>query len=231
MYSSIYFLVGIAVAIYALRTNAIAPQKEAPVSRIWIFGLILLIGMIAQDVCKPLFDIWPLDYRSADMLPVISIMVDRYYSSSEVYAIIPEIWNGMQPIYLPGLWMPYIMASLAGIDIRWVNIIFLLLGSLLLLRPWKKAIWQVYSLGSMVTILLALWMTWMYLDQGMIALTEEGIVIGYYSLLCVALISGRPVLIGIMIGLCMMSRYMLAPWAAMFVIAIWLWQGKSQAFR
>ncbi|MFT4567961.1 MAG: hypothetical protein ACI9FN_002929, partial [Saprospiraceae bacterium] len=43
--------------------------------------------------------------------------------------------------------------------------------------------------------------------------------------------SDRPVLIGIMIGLCMMSRYMLAPWAAMFVIAIWLWQGKSQAFR
>ena len=231
MYSAIYFLLGISIALFSLKTKLTTPIKEGYISRIWIFGLALLLGLIVQDVVKPLFEIWPLDYKSADMLPVIDIMVDRYCAGTPVYSIIPEIWDGMQPIYLPGLWLPYLLTSIMEIDMRWTGITFLLIATLSMLFPWQKNTWKANSLIVMMVILLALWMDWMYLDQIMIALTEEGVVIGYYALLCIALMSKRPLLIGITIGLCMMSRYMLAPWALMFVIAIWLLENKSQAYK
>jgi len=187
--------------------------------------------MIVQDTCKPLFAIWPLDYRSADMLPVIEIMAQRFVSGGAVYDIIPEIWGGMKPIYLPALWMPFILSSLTSIDMRWVGIGMLLVGTLLLLRPWKKALWTPTTLAIMTLTLLAIWMTWLFLDQGTIALTEEGVVIGYYAILCLAIISKRPILIGLAIGLCTLSRYILIPWALMFVIAIWFWRSRRDAYK
>ena len=51
-------------------------------------------------------------------------------------------------------------------------------------------------------------------------MSEEGVVIGYYTLLVLALVSGKPWLTGIAISLCMLSRYALVGWIPAYVL--WL---------
>jgi hypothetical protein len=51
-----------------------------------------------------------------------------------------------------------------------------------------------------------------------VSVSEEGVVIGYYVLLVLALLSGKPWLTGIAISLCMLSRYALVGWIPAYLL-------------
>lgn len=68
---------------------------------IWKAVIFFVISVWFGVHLHQLFDKFPLDYTKADMLPVIEIMCQRWLHHDPVYSIIPEIWNGVKPPYLP----------------------------------------------------------------------------------------------------------------------------------
>ena len=63
------------------------------------------------------------------MLPIIQIINFRYFNGELVYKIIPEIWGGMQPIYLPSMWIPYASSVWMNFDPSWNSFLLLILGT------------------------------------------------------------------------------------------------------
>ena len=170
----------------------------------------------------------PIDYRQADMIPVLQIMSERFVENKAVYDIIPEIWNGIQPIYLPALWLPFCLAHLFEIDPRWITSSMIILSFFLILWSSSKGSWPLV-IGTALSILLITSLT--VLDASMITMTQEGIVIFYYVLLAFALLHRKFFLIGIAIGLCLLSRYALIGWAFAFLLFQLLFNQKDQFIK
>lgn len=231
MVSVVYLVAGFGVVGIILFGKFSYTNQGPLISQRWIVGLMFLLTLMVEDIAGSLFDIWPLDYRDADMLPVIDIMSHRLIHGGDIYALIPEIWGGMQPIYLPAMWLPYVLPTLCDIDMRWASVIWMLVGTFVLMVPWKRGAWHLMSLMAFMSMVLYLWIMWLYLDPGVIALTEEGIVFGYYALLCIAIISWRPYMIGVAIGLCLLSRYMIAPWVLVMLLTLWLCNSRQDAYK
>ena len=181
-----------------------------------------LIALVLYSWCLYWFDEIPIDINNADMLPIIKIMGERFIAGqhSHIYDTIPSIWNGVQPIYLPAMWLPYVPAIALGIDMRWIAIAGLLFAFgtfVFLYRPdWGGR--SSFTLGVLAFLLF--W--WMVADNtpGIVSVSEEGVVIGYYVLLVLALLSGKPWLTGIAISLCMLSRYALVGWIPAYLVCL-----------
>jgi hypothetical protein len=126
----------------------------------------------------------------------------------QVYQPIPEIWNGIQPIYLPAMWMPFGLSLIFDFDIRWITVCGIWLAIILCVLPaWRKVTASIFLIAAFL-ILLA----WLHTngDNGVIELTEEGVVFFYYSLLATAMIFNNPWLLGISVAACLLSRYSLS---------------------
>lgn len=169
-FSILYFVSGIGIAALLLRLPAIKLPSAG--RRAWIspsnIRQLVITGLIALALyswCLYWFDELPIDITNADMLPIIKIMGERFIAGqhSHVYDTIPSIWNGVQPIYLPAMWLPYVPAIAMGIDMRWIAIAGLLFAFgtfVFLYRPDKSGRgafpWQFslscYSGGSWPTI-------------------------------------------------------------------------------
>src|SRR5580692_9258655 len=87
-----------------------------------------LVALAIWSWCVYWFDEMPIDITNADMLPIIKVMGDRFIAGqhSHIYDVIPWIWHGTKPIYLPAMWLPYVPAIALGLDMRWVAIAGLL---------------------------------------------------------------------------------------------------------
>lgn len=172
----------------------------------------------------------PLHYETADMLPIIRIMCQRFLSGnwSQVYAPIPEIWHGTVPIYLPAMWLPFSLPELFNIDLRWltVAVFFIVLGVFLWRVPFK----QKNSWLLCVCAFLLSW--WLFAEEksGLLTYTEEGIVVFYYVLLTLVLLRKKQNiwLLGICTSLCVLSRYALIGWLpAMALYFVWRKEWKD----
>src|SRR5882762_7326324 len=115
--SILYFLSGMAIPIMLPSFPAI--QVNGPGKDWWKKHTnhyrLVLIGLIALAMyswCRYWFEEIPIDINNADMLPIIKVMGERFVAGhhKQVYDTIPWIWNGIQPIYLPAMWLPYVPA-------------------------------------------------------------------------------------------------------------------------
>jgi hypothetical protein len=226
LFSILYLLSGLGIAISLLRL----PPLRLPelVARPWrstslqrSIVVVCLTALALSSWCLYWFDELPIDITNADMLPIIKVMAGRFLAGqhSHVYDPIPTIWHGVQPIYLPAMWLPYVPAVAMGIDIRWIAIAGLLFAFgafIVLYKPSGSR--SAFFLGVLAFLLF--W--WIVADNtpGIVSVSEEGVVIGYYTLLVLALVSGKPWLTGIAISLCMLSRYALVGWIPAYVL--WL---------
>jgi hypothetical protein len=221
----LYFLSGIGISFLLLRFPPMTLPRLDPRGwrtpanhyRLIAAGLVILA---TWSWCGYWFDESPIDITNADMLPIIKVMGERFIAGehSGVYDSIPWIWHGTQPIYLPAMWLPYVPAIFLGIDMRWVAIAGLLFAFIVFLfyyRP-NTHTYLSFLLGALAFLLF--W--WVVADNtpGLVNMAEEGVVIGYYVLLVLALLSGRPWLTGIAISLCMLSRYALAGWVPAYLL-------------
>jgi hypothetical protein len=225
-FSVLYLLSGLAIAGLLLRLPEL--RLPAPGNKLWRNPAnqrsAILIGLTALALyswCAYWFDEIPIDINNADMLPIIKVMAERFLAGqhSHVYDPIPTIWNGVQPIYLPAMWLPYVPAVALGIDMRWTAIAGLLFAFgafIVLYKPSHTR--RSFVLGVLAFLLF--W--WIVADNtpGIVSVSEEGVVMGYYVLLVLALVSGKPWLTGIAISLCMLSRYALVGWIPAYVL--WL---------
>jgi hypothetical protein len=189
--------------------------------RQWVLKLsaIILLLPFSYEICRSIMDHTPVEKEYADMLPVIKTMANRFLKGywQHVYDPIPEIWGGIQPIYLPAMWLPFTSSLLLNFDPRWITVSGIWLSVALCVGAgiWQKKIRFILFAGAILLLL-----SWLHFDDvnNVIRLSEEGIVFFYYSLLVIAIISEKPWLIGIAAALCLMSRYALIGWIPFAVI-------------
>ena len=204
-------------------------QTLSPSYLLWL--IFLLVGLLVLHYGEEVFTKVDIDYRKADMLPVIKVMSERFLSGEDPYMTIPQIWDGIQPIYLPALWMPYSLAALCNIDMRWISVIWILLGLAGYLHIIQSYVHGLRSklLGVLPGVLVV---TFMFsLDDSAITMTQEGVVIGYYMLLAYAIYRKKTIAIGIALGLCMMSRYYLLPWLSCYLIALFFLKSPRKSLQ
>ena len=222
--SILYVIAGICIVCCFLYKKEV--QSEAPNQKSRLF-LLLPMALVMLFFGKKWMEAEPLSYLSADMLPVIQTMCERWLAGHwlQVYDPIPEIWHGMAPVYLPAMWLPYSIPVVTGIDVRWLTIFSLFLVYWFLVRRmyFNRQTWAVMA-GA---VLLLCWLLTSN-DAGLIPFSEEGLVILYYVLLVLALQKKNPWLIGITASLCLLSRYALIGWLpAMLLYYVWKKEWKT----
>lgn len=205
-------------------TKAVIVNKQSLLKLLCLAALLPVSYSLAQNI----LDGTPLQIEYADMLPIIGVMCQRFLAKrlSEIYDPIPEIWNGIQPIYLPALWLPFCTSFLFHFDMRWVTVCGIWLSVILCILPaWKRS-WMILFHVAAIFILLL----WLHLDQthNVIRLSEEGVIYFYYSLLVVAIISRNSWFIGGAAALCLSSRYAIIGWLPF--AAIYLLYKKEYKF-
>ncbi len=226
-------LAGISIGVIPLLKPENTPLPTKPNSfsfrslYLWIgYGAVFLVCLfLANDLFKG----QPLDYQFADMLPVIEVMGQRWLSGVSVYEPIPEIWGGLLPRYLPALWMPYLPPLALGVEMRFVNVLFLLIpiGLLLYLLAGKEKV-QLTALTIAIPILILL--GYIFINYStLITISEEPIVIGFYLLLAVAVARKWPIAQGIFLACCLMSRYMLIFWAFSYLVYVFFVISRKRA--
>lgn len=215
----LYTVSGMAIALLLLHmperkiSLMYLPDTKTPV---WIYQLLLLlfVGLFIIFFTQRWIERSPLSYRDADMIPIMQVMAERFLEGnwSVVYAPVQEIWNGIQPIYLPAMWMPFLLSVKSGLDPRWVTSFAVFLSFAMFISLWR-AHWQKVS-GPFLLLITGILCYWLYTDptHNFIRLSEEGIVVFYYSVLVLAILSENFLLIGIAAALCALSRYAIAGW-------------------
>ncbi len=217
--SLIYVISGLLIAIVPI----IRPKKEnfrAPHS-IWYFAFLLIFCYFLIKwvtlVFPEILIAHPLDYKHADMLPVIQTMNERLLHGDYIFDPIGYIWEGTIPIYLPGMWIPFLPAIYFDFDMRWIPIAAILMG----LIGW--IIWgskrKKIGIARLLIIVPICIIMYHYLHRNTIFFprTQEGLTIGYYLALALSIWKRKPFLIGIFVGLCLLSRYAFIGWLGLFV--------------
>jgi hypothetical protein len=177
-------------------------------------GLIILALLpVSYHVSRKIMDGTPLGIQYADMLPIMKVMVTRFLNGqwAHVYDPIPEIWGGIQPIYLPAMWMPYIYSTVLDFDMRWITVSAIWASIILCIWPGR---WRRYGLYALFAIGLLFLLSWFHFEEtnNVIRLTEEGVVYLFYVCMAIALILRNPYLVGICAALCFLSRYSIIGW-------------------
>ncbi len=221
--SIIYFISGISIGLLFLLNIKVREQPKMIAMRyahhIYYTLLILIFGYFIYQI-NLFFYSYPLNYKWADMLPIMKIMAERFIHNENPYNPIYEIWNGMEPIYLPAMWILYSIPIALKIDIRWINIIVMLFGIFLFLYKSDKKI-QVLDFYVLALVAYFLIESLHHKNQDWYILTEEPLIVGYYLILAFALFKNKPILIGIAISLCLLSRYILLFWFIGYLLYVY----------
>ena len=157
-----------------LKPSSVYPRKQ------WIIKLLGVIVLlpVSYYFSRKIMDATPLGIENADMLPIIKIMGQRFLHGDlhAVYSPIAEIWGGIQPIYLPALWMAFVPALIFDFDLRWITVTGIWLSAMAVLYPLVLKMRNGLSLLLVVALLLLV--GWFHFDNvnNVIRLTEEGVV-------------------------------------------------------
>lgn len=232
--SVIYMLLGLAIGFIPLwKVDRPLASGRGMSRAVWVFMALVFVYLMFKTITTSQIFMagTPVDYHVSDVLPIMQVMSQRFVDGQEVYAIIPEIWGGMQPIYLPAMWMPYIPSVVWQFDPRWITVFFLLACSaLVLLCPPAGKKLTGWSLLVLIPT-LAMFANFLRWDPILISMTDEGVVIGFYVFLAWALWLGNPWLIGIALTLSILSRVSLLAWIPFFGLFIWLFEFRKKTLQ
>lgn len=204
-------------------------QRHLPTAALAIFAVWLVQRTVTKS--EGILAQTPVDYHISDVLPIMQIMSQRWMSGQQVYAIIPEIWGGMKPIYLPAMWMPYVISETWHFDPRWIDIVWMLVAGLLPLlwpRAGRQAVWLTL-LAALATHLL--FQQFLRMDTRLVSMSDEGVVVGWYTLLAWALWRNNPWLIGVALTLSVLSRLSLAGWIPAYGLYVLLSEGRTRTLK
>lgn len=213
--SILFLLCGAGISVFLLKVPPVRATKLTLINKQLLPKLLILLLLlpVSYQLSRHIMESTPLQKEYADMLPVMKVMGTRFINGSwtQVYEPIPEIWGGIRPIYLPAMWMPFIPALIFDFDMRWITVGGIWLSVLLCVLPVK---WKMKTVHILYALSILVLLAWLHFDKvnNVIRLTEEGVVLFYYSLMAVAIISGKPWLVGIAAALCLLSRYAMIGW-------------------
>ena len=234
--SILYFISGLTIAVIILflpqsHLRFSLPKKSFFTDTFngYKFSAMAIMGVMMCHFGMKFMEDAPLDYHDSDMLPIIKVMSQRFVAGhwAKVYDLIPNIWTGIKPIYLPAMWLPFTAAEWLHVDIRWMTIVALFLAFSSAILLWDPFASKRLSLTYKLSVFMLFW--WLFTNDsaGLIPYTEEGVVIINYVWLTLALLSENYLLIGIAACLCLLSRYALIGWLPAMLVLLYV-QGKKK---
>ncbi len=191
------------------------------ISSIWLFAK-----------TKPLIDSLPVDYRISDIIPTIQIVVKQFLSNQNPYDrhILQPLGYAIPTAYLPMHWGPYCMAELLKIDYRWISFVIWLVGFCILTL--RTAKYRTISVNLFITLVVSgLYFLVTDKDSGIISTTVEMMVAGYYIIFIISLNQKNAYVQGLVIGICLLSRYSLALWLPLWAFIIYISGNRSFLFK
>lgn len=231
----LYAFSGIAISFLLL----FLPEKRlelkslsSPTKRGFSYQIIFLFlgGLFIYQSTQYWINQAPLSYKDADMIPIMQVMAQRFLEGDWrlVYSPIQEIWNGIQPVYLPAMWMPFLVSEKFSFDPRWITSFAVFLSFFLFILLWR-AHWKMRS-GAILLFVSGVLCLWLYTDtkHNFIRLSEEGIVVFYYSLLILMLLTENFLLIGFITALCTLSRYILVGWLPVILLYLFIIRNQKR---
>lgn len=229
--SILYLLCGLAVAVIAA-IKVERPKWSSPRKWPWLVSVLLFLGLVMLIIptAKKVMAGVPVDYKISDVLPIMQEMSERFITGKEVYAVIPEIW-GVTPIYLPAMWLPYTSSVVFHFDPRWVTMTFMLAaaGLLLALKPkTSRPAWL--SLSGFLP-LLVIFLSILVWDTRFVSMSDEGVVVGYYTFLFWALWNRNPWVIGVALALATLARVSLLPWIPVYGLFVFFFESRRRAYQ
>ena len=232
-----YFISGLGIAIFPIVSAPVQLPDRAGLekhfvllNKILLWGFFAFISFYLVFEARLIMQSMEIDYKLSDTLPQVKAMSQRLINGEKIYAPIREIWDGKQPPYLPMMWLPYVPAEYFGFDSRWTSVAFILAGLFLSFRLLPVKLPANPILLSFTFMSLFMLLNFLLVkDRKTIGWTEEGVVIGYYLFLGFALARNSPVLIGIAIACCLLSRFSLFFWTPMFIVYVYLYESRRNA--
>ena len=233
--SILYFISGITIAIAVLflpQSHLTLPKKEFFTDTFngYKFSAIAIMGVMMCHFGYIFMQDAPLDFHDSDMLPIIKVMSQRFVEGhwEKVYDTIPNIWQGVKPIYLPAMWLPFSAAEWLHIDIRWITILALFLAFAFAILLWNPFASRQLSLTYKVSVFMLFWWLFTNDSSGLVPYTEEGVVIINYVWLTIALLSENYLFIGAAACFCLLSRYALVGWLPAMLILLYVQRKRKQ---
>jgi hypothetical protein len=222
--ASVFFAVSTligAILLFKFYNKKITVFKKSTARKsIWLlplyFGVILILNAITIPVIKTI-DPGP----SSDIIPTIQVLVQRFLAGLDPYdaKAYKVLGHQFAPGYLTMHWLPYTIPEIFHFDYRTMTFsIFSIGASVIMLRSirgqalWIKLCIPLLFLFNYYQVIL--------LDAGDIGVTVEMMVAGYYMLFITAINNKNTLLIGITIGICLLSRYYIAVWLLLWVFVL-----------
>lgn len=184
-------------------------------------GLWLLVHALAKLLVR-----YRVRLEYSDIIPVIRIYAQRLLWGSDVYRpLTPELGYPVEAGYLPGTWLPFVLAEIGRFDYRWVALSGLLLG---ISAGWAWLAWRRRPwLETLLKALLPLGLTYGLIrtDDAVFAITIEALAAGYFLLLGATLLTRSVGLRALALALCLLSRYYVLLWVPLLVLLIFQYEG------
>lgn len=199
--------------------------KNAFVNK-WISGLIYSLVFIGctvfiGDKLQIIFDKYPIDPLSSDVIPSMEMYVKRFLAGEKVYTEMYFPSWSFFPTYLPFMWSPYMLAEILNLDYRWVAYCFFIIVLIfwnrrLLLQP-------IYFEEALLKLPLPFFVLYYFIIHAdfMFGHSLELMPIGYYLILALSLGSKRVWVIALAILLCLLSRYAFSFWLPVYLLILW----------
>ncbi len=198
-------------------------KNKATKIAITILGIILVI--IALYFTAQTFITDPVSIKNSDVIPTIQELCQRFFDDKFVYEPIEKFGYHLPVTYLPMQWMPYLAAEYFKFDYRWIAIgiwgiafIFSAVKSF----KYNNAINHLFTLLLSILPYYFIAVYTQYPAHSILKNTVELMVSGYYILLILSLSGSNPVFRGLMVAICLMSRYSLVLWLPLAVVVLWL---------
>lgn len=228
--SVVYVIAGLLICILPLiPVSPSAPLKTLTWSKYAGAILLAIFAIYHIWMLVPLYTNVPIDKQIADMLPSIKLACQRFSRMETVYKPAPEIWSNAIIPYLPMMWMPFLPAEWLHFDYRWITLALQTAGISLAFTPLflssRRPPLLPVLIGALSLFLLSNFLLIKHNDYW--SMTEEGLVAGFYMLLCWALLRRNYRLTGIAIMCCTLSRYSLLMWIPVFFGYVWLSQSRD----
>ncbi len=206
---------GVMVA-FKKKEDVLVSGKTFKPSRSLVILLISTLGIyVTSGQLCPFFSQYPLnvnDVSQSDVIPQVMTMVQNFLSGEFAYEPITKWGYKLSPNYMPLTWLPFTVAEVFHFDYRWVAYGMLALSFVLLSFFFSKR-----TKNDLLFFLFVIipWIILYYFikdDPIIYTRTIENINAAYYILFGMALLSGRPVWVGLGLAACLLSRYSLVLW-------------------
>jgi len=194
------------------------------------FTVYTLLALFLGSHLHELFVATPISESESDVIPSIQLYVTRFLDGEVVYRPLYFQDYKVDPTYLPLLWLPYVFSEGLQIDYRWTPYALFLIALL-----WYQFRLLKQELNLFEHILkTAIPFIWVYIifiyDPIQFQLAVELVPVGFYLLLTLTVNDKRPLVVGLGILGCLLSRYAFTFWLPVYMLIYWAHRGFSKTF-